>query len=118
MAVFRKSWSHLFPHTGSSPSSLNLFSVVYTLSFCFCTTDKHETKLKGMIYFQAIEDVFYDHLKSYKVNAGLAGIVYGFVDRNLWKCHKLLQLGITNLIRIVCSATLVLFTFFSAVNDC
>nr|CAB3264839.1 pleckstrin homology-like domain family B member 1 [Phallusia mammillata] len=29
-------------------------------------SDKHETKLKGMIYFQAIEDVFYDHLKTYK----------------------------------------------------
>uniref|UniRef100_UPI00398EBA60 pleckstrin homology-like domain family B member 1 isoform X1 n=2 Tax=Pristiophorus japonicus TaxID=55135 RepID=UPI00398EBA60 len=26
--------------------------------------DKHETKLKGVIYFQAIEEVYYDHLKS------------------------------------------------------
>ncbi|KAJ7996183.1 hypothetical protein DPEC_G00234410 [Dallia pectoralis] len=26
--------------------------------------DKHETKLKGMIYFQAIEEVYYDHLRS------------------------------------------------------
>ncbi|CAM9855147.1 unnamed protein product, partial [Lampetra planeri] len=26
--------------------------------------DKHETKLKGLIYFQAIEEVYYDHLKS------------------------------------------------------
>ena len=33
--------------------------------------DKHETKIKGMIYFQAIEDVFYDHLKSYKVSMEL-----------------------------------------------
>lgn len=27
-------------------------------------TDKHETKLKGVIYFQAIEEVYYDHLRS------------------------------------------------------
>lgn len=27
-------------------------------------TDKHETKLKGLIYFQAIEEVYYDHLRS------------------------------------------------------
>ncbi|XP_025070047.1 pleckstrin homology-like domain family B member 2 isoform X5 [Alligator sinensis] len=27
-------------------------------------SDKHETKLKGVIYFQAIEEVYYDHLKN------------------------------------------------------
>ncbi|XP_047017484.1 pleckstrin homology-like domain family B member 1 isoform X5 [Ictalurus punctatus] len=27
-------------------------------------SDKHETKLKGVIYFQAIEEVYYDHLRS------------------------------------------------------
>lgn len=27
------------------------------------STDKHETKLKGVIYFQAIEEVYYDHLR-------------------------------------------------------
>ncbi|CDQ75781.1 unnamed protein product [Oncorhynchus mykiss] len=26
-------------------------------------SDKHEAKLKGVIYFQAIEEVYYDHLK-------------------------------------------------------
>uniref|UniRef100_A0A8C7RZP5 Pleckstrin homology-like domain, family B, member 1a n=1 Tax=Oncorhynchus mykiss TaxID=8022 RepID=A0A8C7RZP5_ONCMY len=26
--------------------------------------DKHESKLKGLIYFQAIEEVYYDHLRS------------------------------------------------------
>ena len=26
-------------------------------------TDKEETKLKGVIYFQAIEEVYYDHLR-------------------------------------------------------
>ncbi|XP_025072260.1 pleckstrin homology-like domain family B member 3, partial [Alligator sinensis] len=26
--------------------------------------DKEETKLKGVIYFQAIEEVYYDHLRS------------------------------------------------------
>uniref|UniRef100_A0A3Q4G014 Pleckstrin homology-like domain, family B, member 1b n=1 Tax=Neolamprologus brichardi TaxID=32507 RepID=A0A3Q4G014_NEOBR len=30
----------------------------------FCPADKHETKLKGVIYFQAIEEVYYDHLRS------------------------------------------------------
>ncbi len=28
------------------------------------STDKHEAKLKGVIYFQAIEEVYYDHLKN------------------------------------------------------
>lgn len=28
------------------------------------SADKHETKLKGVIYFQAIEEVYYDHLRS------------------------------------------------------
>lgn len=27
-------------------------------------SDKHEAKLKGVIYFQAIEEVYYDHLKN------------------------------------------------------
>uniref|UniRef100_A0A8C5RH67 PH domain-containing protein n=2 Tax=Elapidae TaxID=8602 RepID=A0A8C5RH67_LATLA len=27
-------------------------------------TDKEETKLKGVIYFQAIEEVYCDHLRS------------------------------------------------------
>lgn len=30
----------------------------------FLPSDKHETKLKGLIYFQAIEEVYYDHLRS------------------------------------------------------
>lgn len=30
----------------------------------FPLSDKHETKLKGLIYFQAIEEVYYDHLRS------------------------------------------------------
>lgn len=30
----------------------------------YFSTDKHEAKLKGVIYFQAIEEVYYDHLKS------------------------------------------------------
>ncbi|XP_074466192.1 pleckstrin homology-like domain family B member 1 isoform X8 [Sebastes fasciatus] len=32
-------------------------------NFCYYA-DKHETKLKGLIYFQAIEEVYYDHLRS------------------------------------------------------
>lgn len=30
----------------------------------FICVDKHEAKLKGVIYFQAIEEVYYDHLKN------------------------------------------------------
>lgn len=30
----------------------------------FSAADKHETKMKGVIYFQAIEEVYYDHLKN------------------------------------------------------
>lgn len=56
------------------------------LSFCFLlfisvlksffsVLDKHETKLKGVIYFQAIEEVYYDHLKNaYKVNFVVIGV--------------------------------------------
>ncbi|XP_063167560.1 pleckstrin homology-like domain family B member 1 isoform X2 [Candoia aspera] len=32
----------------------------HTLSYY---ADKHETKLKGLLYFQAIEEVYYDHLR-------------------------------------------------------
>lgn len=33
-------------------------------SYCYFFADKHEAKLKGVIYFQAIEEVYYDHLKN------------------------------------------------------
>uniref|UniRef100_A0A087XDY5 Pleckstrin homology-like domain family B member 1 n=1 Tax=Poecilia formosa TaxID=48698 RepID=A0A087XDY5_POEFO len=33
-------------------------------TFSYYVADKHETKLKGVIYFQAIEEVYYDHLRS------------------------------------------------------
>lgn len=32
--------------------------------FMFSAADKHENKMKGVIYFQAIEEVYYDHLKN------------------------------------------------------
>uniref|UniRef100_A0A2K6H0P6 Pleckstrin homology like domain family B member 1 n=1 Tax=Propithecus coquereli TaxID=379532 RepID=A0A2K6H0P6_PROCO len=35
-----------------------------TLSYYLDRKYKHETKLKGVIYFQAIEEVYYDHLRS------------------------------------------------------
>lgn len=45
-----------------------LFISVLKCNFPFSISDKHETKLKGVIYFQAIEEVYYDHLKNaYKV---------------------------------------------------
>lgn len=42
---------------------------INTIHICVKTTvkssaDKHEVKLKGVIYFQAIEEVYYDHLKN------------------------------------------------------
>lgn len=41
-------------------------SFMYNLrcSRCDICVDKHEAKLKGVIYFQAIEEVYYDHLKN------------------------------------------------------
>ncbi|KAF6105472.1 pleckstrin homology like domain family B member 1 [Phyllostomus discolor] len=39
--------------------------------------DKHETKLKGVIYFQAIEEVYYDHLRSAAKVKGQKGPVMG-----------------------------------------
>lgn len=41
-----------------------LFSPILLTSFASLTPDKEETKLKGVIYFQAIEEVYYDHLRS------------------------------------------------------
>lgn len=35
----------------------------YCVWFLF-SVDKHEAKKKGVIYFQAIEEVYYDHLKN------------------------------------------------------
>lgn len=39
--------------------------------------DKHEAKLKGVIYFQAIEEVYYDHLRSAAKVKGQKGLVMG-----------------------------------------
>lgn len=56
-----------------------LFISVLKSHSLFSILDKHETKLKGVIYFQAIEEVYYDHLKNaYKVN---------FVVTVLTECH-------------------------------
>lgn len=58
---------------------IKLLLLTYFASFqfwghsLFSVLDKHETKLKGVIYFQAIEEVYYDHLKNaYKVNFVIA----------------------------------------------
>lgn len=40
---------------------------------------KHETKLKGVIYFQAIEEVYYDHLRSAtKVNTVTQSFLFSY----------------------------------------
>lgn len=44
---------------------INVFGFFLPLSLLAVpSSDKHETKLKGLIYFQAIEEVYYDHLRS------------------------------------------------------
>lgn len=49
---------HIYRH-------LYLYSeFVYITSTVLFSVDKHEAKLKGVIYFQAIEEVYYDHLKN------------------------------------------------------
>ncbi|KAM8927318.1 pleckstrin homology-like domain family B member 1 isoform 2-T2 [Pelodytes ibericus] len=51
--------------------------------------DKHEAKLKGVIYFQAIEEVYYDHLRSAAkkgiFNLSLASQISDFLSVPLWK---------------------------------
>ncbi|KAM4702626.1 pleckstrin homology-like domain family B member 1 [Rhinophrynus dorsalis] len=51
--------------------------------------DKHEAKLKGVIYFQAIEEVYYDHLRSAAkkgiFNLHLATQISDFLSVPLWK---------------------------------
>ena len=41
-----------------------VFTIHSACIYVTSSTDKHEAKLKGVIYFQAIEEVYYDHLKS------------------------------------------------------
>ncbi|XP_040181419.1 pleckstrin homology-like domain family B member 1 isoform X11 [Rana temporaria] len=51
--------------------------------------DKHEAKLKGVIYFQAIEEVYYDHLRNAAkkgiFNLTLASQISDFLSLPLWK---------------------------------
>nr|XP_031299407.1 pleckstrin homology-like domain family B member 1 isoform X1 [Camelus dromedarius] len=47
--------------------------------------DKHETKLKGVIYFQAIEEVYYDHLRS---AAKKRFFSFTMVTERLWSSLK------------------------------
>ncbi|XP_077312968.1 pleckstrin homology-like domain family B member 1 isoform X13 [Lithobates pipiens] len=51
--------------------------------------DKHEAKLKGVIYFQAIEEVYYDHLRNAAkkgiFNLSLASQISDFLSLPLWK---------------------------------
>lgn len=66
-AVRRLGWQRSCISTRCNVMSFNIFIFLFSLS------DKHETKLKGLIYFQAIEEVYYDHLRSAtKVNTPLS----------------------------------------------
>lgn len=48
----------------SALSPVRMFRPLENKGFPFSAADKHETKMKGVIYFQAIEEVYYDHLKN------------------------------------------------------
>lgn len=56
----------VIPGSSSQEKSVvvNIFEYIFVFFVSFLSTDKHETKLKGVIYFQAIEEVYYDHLRS------------------------------------------------------
>jgi len=54
----------IFIPGGMKASLLLNISVFDQTHVVFFHVDKHETKLKGVIYFQAIEEVYYDHLRS------------------------------------------------------
>lgn len=61
------------------------------------SADKHEAKLKGVIYFQAIEEVYYDHLKNaHKVCVYMC--VYMFQSVACNSCLKKYDLLSSNLI--------------------
>lgn len=72
-------WSY-FDHSAVGP---------WAALFIFSSADKHETKMKGVIYFQAIEEVYYDHLKNaHKVSQfkRLCEHVCDFLVFNLCRC--------------------------------
>ncbi len=64
-----------FPFTYSLVKLADLKVYQYWFLSFLLVSDKHEAKLKGVIYFQAIEEVYYDHLKSaHKVSLLLINI--------------------------------------------
>lgn len=55
------------PAVGADTALASVWDIMFTclnVFFSLHLSDKHETKLKGLIYFQAIEEVYYDHLRS------------------------------------------------------
>lgn len=67
---------------------VNIFESSKQTNVCFFSlpTDKHETKLKGVIYFQAIEEVYYDHLRSatkVRCDWALKTILFIFISHSL-----------------------------------
>lgn len=59
--------------------------------FFLYLSDKHETKLKGLIYFQAIEEVYYDHLRS-ATKVSPAGVCFSLLTpKFIWKIRNLLK---------------------------
>lgn len=58
-------WCALYFPTSKKSAFVNFYFHLWPEPCLFSfPADKHETKLKGVIYFQAIEEVYYDHLRS------------------------------------------------------
>lgn len=56
-----------FLHYQASRSVFWIMCMIILFKYCvwfLFSVDKHEAKKKGVIYFQAIEEVYYDHLKN------------------------------------------------------
>lgn len=75
-------YSIFSPKSSSIQFSLIALHVIYS-------SDKHETKLKGVIYFQAIEEVYYDHLRSAtKVSAAVHKLYAVLFQHLLFTVHS------------------------------
>jgi hypothetical protein len=54
--------------------------------------DKHETKLRGTIYFQSINEVYVDHMRTIRSPDPKSTLVVKTVDRNFYLCAPSSQL--------------------------
>lgn len=89
-------WSTLLSAVGAdrglaSGGDRMLCVLMRVFFFFLYLSDKHETKLKGLIYFQAIEEVYYDHLRS-ATKVSPAGVCFSLLTpKFIWKIRNLLK---------------------------